>query len=375
MAAEPILVLSSDWHLHPLPWKRHPLIKHDSYYSLSQIVDLAIHLRVPLVGAGDLFDVNRPHSESVVFCSEQMQRLAAFDLPMYYVQGQHEYQTPTWLSLCPNAVHIDSKLADGPTKVFNIKGLKVIGMDIVFNGAEFQSHCYRLKEEAGLNKFDLFVTHQVWGDFIHKRDPAFMLQNATFAKIIYTGDFHKKEVIEIDGTFCLSSGSINMQANNESPHKSVFILYDDLSFTEHPIKTRPFANFEIRTEADLERLVSSDKAKMLEEWPYDNLPEHIGRPLVCIKYQNTLKNAFAALSEKFKDWSYDINPTDFSSNEMTAAVERKQIKDLVDIRDCVAQFASADSKVHSDAVRVFNSSHIEQELDNMRKEHLNNKGE
>lgn len=368
---KPIMVLSSDWHISPYSWKKHPKIQKDSYYSLQQIVDLAIKLNVPLIGAGDLFDIKNPPSDSVIFCVKQMQRLAKVNLPVYYVQGQHELSENPWMNLCENAVHIDSFKAGPGLTEFEIKGLRVVGQDIEFSAASFLNQCRAFYEKANNSKYDLYVTHQVWADFIQKRDESFMFKNATFAKIIYTGDMHKTDVLTVNGTKCLSSGSINMQASNESPHKYVFVLYDDLSFKEHELKTRPFWSFEVKSEEDLNNLLNVSSDDMLDTWPHRNLPSHIQTPLVCVRYQNSIPNGYELLVDKFKDWNYEILPTDFQSEEVVAAVDRKRLQDLVDISECVEQTGfSKETAAHQDAVRIFNSVNVEEELKQMRKEHL-----
>lgn len=371
MPVTPLMVLSSDWHLSPFSWKKHPNVHRDSYYSLQQIVDLCIQLNVPLIAAGDLFDIKHPPSESVVFCVEQMARLQRVGLPVYYVQGQHELSEIPWMNLCPNATHIDSFKADLNFKTFDIQGLRVAGQDIEFSGARFSDQCREMHAQAGSDKFDLYVTHQVWADFIKKSDESFMFKHATFAKVVYTGDFHKTEVLNIDGTDCLSSGSINMQATNEPPHKFVFILNSDLSWTQYRLKTRPFALFELRSEKYFNALMDVTNEELLAEWPHKDLPEHIATPLVCVRYQNNIPNAYDLLCNKFQSWNYEIIPTDFNSSEVTAAVERKHIQELVDISECVSQTGFSESTVaHKDAVRIFNSGNVEHELLEMRKEHL-----
>lgn len=371
MPVTPLMVLSSDWHLSPFSWKKHPNVHRDSYYSLQQIVDLCIQLNVPLIAAGDLFDIKHPPSESVVFCVEQMARLQRVGLPVYYIQGQHELSEIPWISLCPNATHIDSFKSGLNFKTFDIQGLRVAGQDIEFSGARFSDQCREMHAQTGSDKFDLYVTHQVWADFIKKSDENFMFKHATFARVIYTGDFHKTEVLSIDGTDCLSSGSINMQATNEPPHKFVFILNSDLSWTQYKIKTRPFALFELRSEKYFNALMGVTNEELLAEWPHKDLPEHISTPLVCVRYQNNIPNAYDLLCNKFQSWNYEIIPTDFNSSEVTAAVERKHIQELVDISECVSQTGfSANTVAHKDAVRIFNSGNVEHELLEMRKEHI-----
>jgi predicted phosphodiesterase len=372
MSAKPIMVLSSDWHLSPQSWKKHPRIVKDSYYSLSQIVDIALSLNVPLIGAGDLFDVKTPPSESVLACYKEMSRLEKANLPVYYVQGQHEFSDDPWMGLCKNAVDIDSfkKNSDDP-EIFEINGISICGMDICQSPLNFGIKLGKLIEKANNSRFDLFVTHQVWGDFIKKSEEPYLLKNATFANMVYTGDFHKDLILDIDGVTCVSSGSIAMQANNENPNKRVFILNDDMSLSSYWLKTRPFVSLEIKTEKDFEFVMDSEKEALLTGWWYLNdLPEYISTPLIVVKYQNTISNAFFALKDKFKEWNNEINPVDFSSAEITAAVERREIRDLVDIGDCISKCVPPNGITYSDAIRVFNSSDVETEIKSMREEHL-----
>jgi hypothetical protein len=161
-----------------------------------------------------------------------------------------------------------------------------------------------------------------------------------------------------------------MQANNEPPYKTVFVLYDDLSLKEVDIKTRPFIHFEVKNDEALKYVMDTDKTELLKQWKHKNLPTEIRTPLIVIKYQNDIPNAYASLEEKFRDWNYELNGLDFSSTEMTMAADRAELRTLIDISDCVSQFVPPDSVTHSDAVRVFNSSDVESELKSMRKEHL-----
>ena len=371
MAAKPVMVLSSDWHLSMLSWKKHPNIVGDSYYSLSQLVDMAIDLNVPLVGAGDLFDKKHPPSESVFHCCKEMRRLADAGLKLFYVQGQHELEPVPWLSLCDNAVHVHSFGHSTGLKYFDIGGLKICGMDIEFSKETFLVQLAALHADAQQSKHDLFITHQVWADFVKQSCEPYLLKYATFAKMVYTGDFHGRAILDVDGTVCVSSGSIAMQAINEVPYRTAFVLFDDMSLQEFDLKTRPFIKLEIKTEEALSLLLSSDKEELVKGWRHTDLPVGLRTPLVSVKYQNDLPNVYDSLKSKFCDWNHDLSGLDFSSAELLVVADKTELRELIDISECVSQFAAADTVTHSDAVRIFNSSDVVSELSSMRKEHIN----
>ena len=87
---KPIAVVTSDWHIALNAWKKLPDIKGDAEFSLRQIVDAALALNVPIIAAGDLFDVKHPDSYTVNVTAKHMARLHSAGLKCFYVQGQHE---------------------------------------------------------------------------------------------------------------------------------------------------------------------------------------------------------------------------------------------------------------------------------------------
>lgn len=369
---KPAALLTSDWHLSPLVMKKLPNVKFDSYYALKQIVDKTIEYNIPLIGAGDLFDVDNPPAESVRFCADQMKRLSDSNLKVYYVQGQHEYAKRPWMGLFDNAEHMHVE-KDGEFVGVTVNGINMLGMDIQKNGSQFAIDCARLNAKHNSFKFDLFVTHQVWGDFIKKSDDNVMFKRVEFAKMVYTGDFHKYEVRTVNGMPCLSSGSTCIRATNEQPEKKIFVLYDDLSFEPIPINTRPFFQFSIKSAEDLEKLSNLSLEELYASWPCVDLPRMLNEPLVHIKYQTNLLRAHEVISNKFavKGWHLDMTPVDFNSIEIIAAAERQGMSSVVTVQDCLNSLEiDPESDIYKDAIRLYESSDVNAEIKIMRDEHV-----
>jgi hypothetical protein len=370
--ARPVCLLTSDWHLSPLVMKKLPNVKYDSYYALEQIVDKTLEYNVPLVAAGDLFDVDNPPAESVRYCSKQMRRLQDKGLKVYYVQGQHEYATTPWMGLFDNAVHMHCE-KDGEFIGMDVNGISMLGMDIQKNGSQFAVDCARLNAKHASHKYDVFVTHQVWGDFVKKADDNIMLRRVQFARMVYTGDYHKFEVRNVSGMPCLSSGSTCIRATNEPPEKKIFVLYDDLSFVDIPINSRPFFQFSVKSTTDLDFIHNLSLEQLYASWPCRNLPEHIREPLVHVKYQTNLLRAHEVIRDKFgiAGWHLDMSPVDFNSIEIIAAAERQGMSSVVTVQDCLDSLAiDPESEMYKDAIRLYEASNVNDEIRNMREEHL-----
>ncbi len=373
MSAKPVAVLSSDWHLLPGAWKKYPRVTKDAYCSLSQIVDLTIELDVPLVGAGDLFDNKTPPSESVVFCSQQMKRLQDNNLKVYYVQGQHEESTPTWMSLFPNTVHIDSFLT-GKAQLFELfGGMTVCGMDIE-KTAEGMDEKTKAMKALKSGQLDLFITHQIWGDFIKKGQlDSFKLRTVDFFKMVYSGDCHEYIVdTHIENCIALSTGSTCMQAVNESPCKKVNVLFDDLSFKSYELITRPFKLLTVKTKEHLDYILDTPKENILGVSDFEAIPEEIRKPLVIVRCNNKLQFAFSRLVEKFAEWHSEVTPVNFDSAEVVKALSGDQeVEETVDVTECIhTAVGSKDTQLYKDSVRLFFSADVKQELEVMRSEHL-----
>lgn len=369
MPSKPIAVLSSDWHLLPAAWKKYPAIRGDAYYSLQQIVDLAVSLEVPLVAAGDLFDNKTPDSLSVSICLHEMRKLASAGQKVYFIQGQHELSDPPWMTLFDNAVNIHSFDSYGAVSPIEINGLRCCAMDIAkpsyFVACLESAHAYAQNHGT----FDLFITHQVWKDFTINTSSEFSLDAVKFCKILYTGDYHRYVDSNFGKVRVLSTGSTCMQSHDENPRKFVIILNDDLSITKYSLKTRPCFSESIEDHESLQRFLDRNLQVVLDNWPIKDLPEVITKPLIKIKYNRNLPNCHSLLTDKLGDWVYELVSTDFDHERMVSDPNGRGEMAAIDIAECVSKFTD-DPNTYKDVIRVYGSENVSLELTSMKEEHL-----
>jgi hypothetical protein len=355
--SKPIAVISSDWHMALNAWKKHPGIKGDAEFSLSQTVDIATHLGVPIIGAGDLFDVKTPDSYSVSAVARQMARMHEKGLPVYYVQGQHEMSDPAWMSLFPGCHNAHDKN-------FTIGSISFFGYDYFLPKSVEDSY----------NRFkpaDILITHQVWSELLPRHGQSFccsyslISQNNTY-KAIVSGDYHShfKDTIYNTGCLFVSPGSSCLQDMNESPNKAIWVLTESMEFISVPIKARRLTNVVIQSDNDL--FVSVSLADSLVE---DAFPNGIGKPIVRVKYNTEIKNVYAAMNNAYKDKAYlDFKP--IMEDDITdEPIEHHPIKLITSSADeifceSLEECLPSNHRGLSDIVRIWRTSN----LDELRKE-------
>lgn len=301
----PLFVASADWHLCRSAWRRSG-IDGDAAYGLRQVVDLCLALDVPLLAAGDLLDTTDPDPDDVRVVREQMQRMEAAALRVFYVQGQHELDRERpWLS----AIHAWPVHVGDPSESHDFCGrLRIRGLDWQPAG--------RLQEELAKprgDKADVLLCHQAWQDFMG--DDGSRSEGA-FAEVrdhfVLTGDYHRHVVAtytplggpSVSGT-AYSPGSTHMTSIDERERKGVFLFSktDDmdchfgLRADSVWLRSRPVRRFAVTDEGELEELLTHGLPMALEDAAAEaaDLPEHLRRPLVRVIYAADIPGALRRL--------------------------------------------------------------------------------
>lgn len=238
-APTPIAVVCADTHLQACAWSTKPTLAGDAEHSLRQIVDAAVRLGLPVIGAGDLLDGQRNYARPVVVWYQELARLAEAGLAFYYIDGNHDESVPSWLSAAPAAVNLDLAWVE-------LGGVRVQGL----------SYRSRADLPAGLSavgpETDVLVAHQAWSELLPTGTTQGNLADVPHVKLVVTGDLHKAvqtEVVAADGRTIrvYSPGSTCMQDVAEPPHKSFGVLHDDLSIKIVALNTRPFLDVVVKT--------------------------------------------------------------------------------------------------------------------------------
>lgn len=296
----PVAVVFSDSHLQDRAWKHNTIIG-DAYYSFEQIVDTAIELDVPLIGAGDLIDkvINGPGP--AVFLRKQFEKLADAGLTLYYIQGQHEFHATTpWLQIGgDHAVHFHKK--------------KIRIGDLTLYGLDFQSSEDLAKELKNIPKdVGVLVAHQVWAEFMGDITlPEGSFKDIPRVSLLITGDYHKTIYKDVglgatgQELSVFSPGSTCMQDISEPPDKHFGLLHADGVITIRNLATRPYLEVTpLMTEEDFAEFLSTipkkvqsaaDNALIHVSWP------SIRKPLLRVPYFSEIRDVRRRLERAIGD--------------------------------------------------------------------------
>lgn len=282
--SRPIAIWSSDWHLEPFAWVKHPNLCGDSYFSLNQIVDYSIENKLPLYGAGDLFDIDRPDTNSIKVAFECLDRLKHANQGFFFIQGQHEYARPPWLSLHDWAQHVDNQK-------FYLGDIVGYGLDFVRGKDECKASLRKIPKDT-----DVLMCHQVWLDLMGIRaGPEAALADVPFASVVLSGDFHRHTTVKAVGATgqplkLFSPGSICLQSISEEPDKQFYVMNDDLSFKSIPLVCRKVFDFKLHTREELLLFQKNALEIMLDRT--SGLPEIIRKPICNVEFDENLAEAY-----------------------------------------------------------------------------------
>lgn len=300
---KPLFIGTSDWHVAPGAWK-YRAIQGDSYFSLQQIIDDAIDLRVPVVAAGDLYNVDDPEPEAVAFVNRQIDRLEAHGLPLYYLQGQHEWhRCGKWLETHRHPIHLHKQ-------VVSINGVTVYGLDWTPAGrliGELESI------PAGT---DVLACHQVWSEFMGSlAKPEGSIASIPYQGdlVVLTGDYHvqvSKDVVSPDGyrRTIYSPGAIAMQSVDEDPRKGYWLFQRNrvaaVEAVAQPLLTRPVFSFSVHTAEALDALMMEYSAEVFSAEVAEDLPENLRKPIVAVTYYDDIPDVYSRLVATFGERSH-----------------------------------------------------------------------
>lgn len=296
----PLFVFCADLHLADGAWTSRPAIYGDSYYSLAQIIDYCVAQSLPLVIGGDVLDVKKNSARPVQQLCAQMSRMAAANLPVYYIQGQHELdRNVTWLSVHPWPVNVNKTS-------FTIAGVNLYGVDWLPRG-EIQEAFKQVPPDT-----DVLVCHQVWKDFMKNVGrPECHLGDVHHVKFVLSGDFHVTTVetapnAQGEPTQLVSTGSTCMQDISESPDKVFYVIHAGVSGFEivpQKLKTRRMKAYTVNSQELLDGLCAGGFLHDIQQLLGD-LPDEINKPLIRVKFDKRIPDAYIRISTAVGDHAH-----------------------------------------------------------------------
>lgn len=330
------LLVTSDLHLSPRIW-RHREILHDSYFAWEVIVDAAITERVDaLVLAGDILDKQANPSEVIVYLLQGLNRLREENIPVLYVQGQHEFQEKPWMSLGESSKNGVIWMHDRELK---LNGWSLVGSDFRVK-AEFQEFL-----QGDLAKSaDILICHQVWDDFMG----SVAVTQGSFkdvpdnVQLLITGDYHVHCIRHRRDMQVLSPGSTHLRSVSEPTDKAIFLVEmvpgGRPMLAELELPTRKFISLDLLSITDEEvsqaETIAATRELLMErlqaaeqEAVADELPEQLLKPIVYFKYYRSAAELVNQLSRYVEDRAHvfyraiaeDVSPLPATAREHTSA--------------------------------------------------------
>lgn len=291
----PLFVFCADLHLEDGAWSTRPGIYGDAYYSFKQIIDYCIEHRLPLILGGDVLEKKSNSARPIAKLCEGLTRMQSVGLDVYYIQGNHEYdRNAPWLSVHSWPMHMHKKTCP-------IKGVKVYGLDWLPKG-EIQTAFQEVPPDT-----DILIVHQVWKDFMgNVGRTECELTEVHHVGTVLAGDFHVTKTVENHNAQgrpikMLSPGSICMQDCGEDPSKFFFVIAADnaggFDFRPIPMKTRRFLDYTVREQELLDSLCAGVLTRDIKDaCEFMGLPDEIAKPIVRIKFNKQLPDAFLRLT-------------------------------------------------------------------------------
>ncbi len=298
---QPLFVFCADLHLEDGAWASRPGIYGDAYYSFQQIIDYCIEQKLPLIMGGDILEKKQNLARPIAKLCEGLTRMQAASLDVYYIQGNHEYdRNAPWLSVHPWPKHLHQQ-----TALFDT--VRVHGLDWLPKG-EIQDALKAIPPDS-----DILITHQVWKDFMGNLGRTECeLTEVHHVQTVLAGDFHVTKIAESvnaqgNPIQMLSPGSTAMQDMAESPDKFFFVINKKpaggFHFEPVQLKTRRFKNYVVKDLEALDSLCAGQLAKEIHELR-GGLPPEIDKPLIRIRFDKRLPDAFLRLMTAVSDFGH-----------------------------------------------------------------------
>lgn len=363
----PLFVFCADLHLEDGAWSSRPGIYGDAYYSFEQTVDYCIEHDLPLILGGDVLEKKSNSSRPIAKLFEGLTRMQHRGVPVYYIQGNHEYdRNAPWLSAHAWPIYMHEAS-------FDINGAKVAGFDWLPRG-DIQEAFTRVPQNT-----DILITHQVWKDFMGNLGRTDCeLTDVHHVQTVLAGDFHVTKTVESTNAQgkpikMLSPGSTCMQDMSESPDKFFFVIgriptTREFVFTPVQLRTRRFLNYTVKDQDTLDSLCSGQLIKDINAQIDDTLPAHINKPLIRIKFDKQLPDAYLRLMTAVGDFAHIACEAISEKYSTSKTATRDSAKN--DLLSALADLVGDDSEAYKLAAALLVADDAGKELDVQFSKHM-----
>lgn len=362
-----LFVFTADLHLEDGAWSTRPGIYGDAYCSFEQIIDYCIEHNLPLILGGDVLEKKSNLARPIAKLCAGLSRMEAAGIRVFYIQGNHEYdRNAPWLSVHPWPVHVHMV-------PWTIAGVRIYGLDWLPKG-EIQAAFREVPADT-----KILVTHQVWKDFMgNVGRTECELVDVHHVQTVLAGDFHVTKTI--DGVNAqgqpirmLSPGSTAMQDMGESQDKFFFVVEENdgnIVFTSVPLRTRRFLGYTVRDQETLDALCSGQLKADIAALPTADLPKDIQKPLVKIKFDKQLPDAYLRLMTAVGETAHLFCEA-LSERSAQAHTAATRVAAKNELSSVLAELLGDDTAAYALATSLLKTENIAKELDEQFSIYLN----
>jgi hypothetical protein len=370
---QPLFVFCADLHLEDGAWSSRPAIYGDAYYSFEQIIDYCIANKLPLIMGGDILEKKQNLARPIAKLCDGLTQMQEALVPAYYIQGNHEYdRNAPWLSVHSWPMHLHKKcLPFG-----SIDGPRVYGLDWLPRG-EIQEEFKQVPADT-----DILITHQVWKDFMgNVGRTECELTDVHHVNVVLAGDFHVTKTIESVNAHgqpirMLSPGSTAMQDIGETPEKFFFVISKaengEIVFEPKALNTRPFLKYTAETQDDLDELCSGSLVACIDAAiagaKERGMPEHIQKPLVRIKFNKELPDAWLRLTTAVGERAHTFCDPLVDGGAVKTSRAANDTKN--DVLSALESLLGQDSAAYKLAAAVYSADDPAKEVDVLFQQHM-----
>jgi len=272
-------VFGADTHLSEAVWTSRAQIRGDSFFGFTQLVDLAVEHKCPLVIAGDCWELMhqaRPSSVTVEFVRGQLDRLELDSLPFYYVNGQHDQlAAPFWFK----AIH------SWPTHVgqsrFELAGQRWFGVDY-FEDADAAAQLALIPPDV-----DGVVLHKPWEEFVDSKFLApTSLATVPYGRVLVSGDMHRTIIDDTGSRLYISPGATHMRTIAEPVVHHAVLMDRQGKFVTHQLRSRPVLSHSVLSATALYQEMEGLRARVeaaTRTAAQAAIPIEVARPVLIVE--------------------------------------------------------------------------------------------
>lgn len=213
-----MFIFAADLHFKTKPFKHGPEVD-DTFKGFEYLCLLSRKYgSIPIVLGGDIFDNNRIHPE--VLSTFQNVRMNYEDIPLYYINGNHDVAEPSWMEFITNTSRL------GPVKTTLPDGTRLAGMSWMIN-SRIPDHLNTIDKDI-----DFLVVHQFIEPTFCETDEfnsivTSSIPSSTFKDFpaVLAGDIHKSQIYPNSIPPLAYPSSTSIQQLNEVP--GCFLITDN----------------------------------------------------------------------------------------------------------------------------------------------------